>query len=64
MDQDGANTKYLTLGNELVLTPDLILQIKWSLIFLILEICPSIFIDIETGNARSSWKFSRHDICT
>ena len=21
MDQDGANTKYLTLGNELVLTP-------------------------------------------
>ena len=24
MDQDGANTKYLTLGNELVLTPDLI----------------------------------------
>ena len=22
MDQDGANTKYLTLGNELVLTPD------------------------------------------
>ena len=26
MDQDGANTKYLTLGNELVLTPDLIQQ--------------------------------------
>ena len=29
MDQDGANTKFLTLGNELVLTLDLILQIKW-----------------------------------
>ena len=29
MDQDGANTKYLTLGNELVLTQDLIQQIKW-----------------------------------
>ena len=28
MDQDGAN-KYLTLGNELVLTPDLTQQIKW-----------------------------------
>ena len=26
MDQDGFNTKYLTLGNELVLTPDLIYQ--------------------------------------
>ena len=29
MDQDGANTKYLTLGNELVLTQDLTQQIKW-----------------------------------
>ena len=29
MDQDGANVKYLTLGNELVLTQDLIPQIKW-----------------------------------
>ena len=29
MDQDGFNTKYLTLGNELVLTPGLIQQIKW-----------------------------------
>ena len=29
MDQDGANTKYLTLGNELVLTQDLTPQIKW-----------------------------------
>ena len=29
MDQDGAKTKYLTLGNELVLTPDLTLAIKW-----------------------------------
>ena len=28
MDQD-ANTKYLTLGNELVLTPRSIQQIKW-----------------------------------
>ena len=29
MDQDGYNTKYLTLGNELVLTPDLTQLIKW-----------------------------------
>ena len=36
MDQDGANTKYLTLGNELVLTP----LIKWLHICHISEICP------------------------
>ena len=35
MDQDGFNTKYLTLGNELVL----IQLIKWLLICHILEIC-------------------------
>ena len=29
MDQDGFNTKYLTLGNELVLTQGLILLTKW-----------------------------------
>ena len=29
MDQDGANTKYLTLGNELVLTPRLNPPIRW-----------------------------------
>ena len=29
MDQDGANNKFLTLGNELVLTPDLIQQVRW-----------------------------------
>ena len=40
MDRDGFNTKYLTLGNELVLTQDLILQIKWLPICLISEICP------------------------
>ena len=39
MDQDGANTKYLTLGNELVLTPRLIPRTKWLLICHILEIC-------------------------
>ena len=39
MDQDGANTKYLTLGNELVLTQDLTTN-QMLLICLILEICP------------------------
>ena len=39
MDQDGFNTKYLTLGNELVLTPDSTQQIKWLHICLTLEIC-------------------------
>ena len=29
MDQDGANNKFLTLGNELVLTPSSIQQVKW-----------------------------------
>ena len=29
MDQDGANTKYLTLGNELVLTPRFNQQTRW-----------------------------------
>jgi hypothetical protein len=38
MDQDGANNKFLTLGNELVLHQDLIRQVKWLLIYLILEI--------------------------
>ena len=46
MDQDGANTKYLTLGNELVLTQDLILQIRWLLTCLILEICPGYIYSI------------------
>ena len=39
MDQDGAKTKYLTLGNELVLTQDLTQATKWLRIYLILEIC-------------------------
>ena len=38
MDQDGFNNKYLTLGNELVLTPRFSPTIKWLHIFLILEI--------------------------
>ena len=38
MDQDGANNKFLTLGNELVLTHDLTRQAKWLLTYLILEI--------------------------
>ena len=45
MDQDiGANTKYLTLGNELVLTQDLIQLIKWLPISLISEIYLDLFI--------------------
>ena len=40
MDQDGFNTKYLTLGNELVLTPRFNpAMIKWLLICPTLEIC-------------------------
>ena len=34
MDQDGANVKYLTLGNELVLTQDLIPQSNGNLSFI------------------------------
>ena len=50
MDQDGFNTKYLTLGNELVLTQDLIQPIKWLPTCLILETCQEfICLDIETG---------------
>ena len=29
MDQDGANNKFLTLGNELVLTPRFNPKVKW-----------------------------------
>ena len=38
MDQDGFNTKYLTLGNELVLTPRFNQPINLSLIYPILKI--------------------------
>ena len=38
MDQDGANNKFLTLGNELVLTPRFNPTIKWLLIYHILKI--------------------------
>ena len=40
MDQDGANIKYLTLGNELVLTPRFSPKNQLELICLILEIYP------------------------
>ena len=39
MDQDGANTKYLTLGNELVLTPRFNPTNQMVLTCRILEIC-------------------------
>ena len=38
MDQDGANNKFLTLGNELVLTPRFNPQVKWLHICLTLKI--------------------------
>ena len=53
MDQDGANTKYLTLGNELVLTQDLIQQIRWLLTCLILGICLEyIFLTLKLAPKR------------
>ena len=39
MDQDGFNTKYLTLGNELVLTPRFNPTNQMVTYSLILEIC-------------------------
>ena len=38
MDQDGSNNKFLTLGNELVLTQGLTQIVKWLLIYHISEI--------------------------
>ena len=50
MDQDGANNKFLTLGNELVLTPRFNPTSQMVTIYHILEIYQEfILLDIETG---------------
>ena len=53
MDQDGSNTKYLTLGNELVLHPDLTQLTKWLHISHTLEICLEfICLILKLGHKR------------
>ena len=65
MDQDGFNTKYLTLGNELVLTPRFN-PTNQMVTYLILfqKSSKSLFIRYRNRHSRSSWRFSRNDFCT
>ena len=56
MDQDGANNKFLTLGNELVLTPRFNPTSQMVTYLSYFRNLPRVYLlDIETGNARSSW---------
>ena len=64
MDQDGFNNKYLTLGNELVLTPRFNPTNQMVTYMSYFRNMPRVYLlDIETG-IRSSWKFSWYDICS
>ena len=65
MDQDGANTKYLTLGNELVLTPRFNPTNQMVTYMSYFRNMPRVYLlDIETGNTRRSRKFPRNDFCS
>ena len=55
MDQDGSNTKYLTLGNELVLTPRFNPTNQM--------VTYMSYFRNRDWNTRSCWKLSWNDIC-
>ena len=65
MDQDGFNTKYLTLGNELVLTPRFNPTNQMVTYLSYFRNMPRVYLlNIETGKARGCWRFSWNDICS
>ena len=56
MDQDGFNTKYLTLGNELVLTPRFNPTNQMVTYMSYFRNKPRVYLlDIETGKSGNSW---------
>ena len=64
MDQDGFNNKYLTLGNELVLTPRFSPTNQMVTYLSYFRNLPRVYLlDIRNWNARSSRRFSWNDIC-
>ena len=59
MDQDGANTKYLTLGNELVLTPRFNPTNQMVTYMSYFRNMPRVYLlDIETGNQEVVGNFN------
>ena len=64
MDQDGFNTKYLTLGNELVLTPRFNPTNQMVTYRVLLQkYAKSVFIRHRNRNSRSRREFSWYDFC-
>ena len=65
MDQDGSNTKYLTLGNELVLTPRFNPTNQMVTYMSYFRNMPRVYLlDIETGTQEVVGNFPRNDFCS
>ena len=64
MDQDGFNNKFLTLGNELVLTPRFNPTSQMVTYLSYFRNLPRVLsFGYRNRNARSCWRFSWNDLC-